>query len=405
LHTPAGAETPNRLRGNIRRLYLFSFLKMMLFPMAIITLFWKDHIGLSLTDIMLLQGAFSLASLCLEYPSGYLSDRLGYRFSLNLASALGIVGWGVYTLADSFSGVLLAEILLGISFAFISGSDSALLFETLRADGREVDYRKHDGAMTACAQTGEAVGAIFAGLLYATTPLLPFFLQVAVWLMALLVTVRMKEPEAAPAISHSHLQEALRTWNLAWRDSPSLRSTILLATCLGLASFYPVWLIQPYMQQCGLPISWFGPVWAGANLTVALFSIASHSFSLRLGDRGLLIATLLLTAVGYLGLGLTGGLFSFLFYYLLTAMRGLQGPFIRQYLQREGQRSNRASLLSLKALAFRLGFVISAPAVGIAADAFGIRATFLLLTPLVAGAALLAAISFVRRNLIISPAK
>ena len=61
------------LAGNIRKLYIFSFLKMTLFPMAVITLFWKDRIGLSLAQIFLLQGVFSTATLLLEYPSGYLS--------------------------------------------------------------------------------------------------------------------------------------------------------------------------------------------------------------------------------------------------------------------------------------------------------------------------------------------
>jgi MFS family permease len=70
------------LYGNIRKLYLFSFLQMTLFPMAIITLFWKDHIGLSLTQILLLQSIFSVATLALDYPAGYISDRLGYRLSL-----------------------------------------------------------------------------------------------------------------------------------------------------------------------------------------------------------------------------------------------------------------------------------------------------------------------------------
>jgi len=49
--------------GNIPRLYIFSFLKMTLFPMAIITLYWKDQVGLNLTQIMLLQSAFSTATL------------------------------------------------------------------------------------------------------------------------------------------------------------------------------------------------------------------------------------------------------------------------------------------------------------------------------------------------------
>ncbi len=322
------------LAGNIRKLYAFSFLKMTLFPMAVITLFWKDRIGLSLAQIFLLQGVFSTATLVMEYPSGYLSDRLGYRFSLTLASALGVTGWGLYTLADSFGGVLAAECLLGISFAFISGSDSALLFETLRQRGDEGDYARYDGRMTGCAQIGEAAGALFAGVLYATAPLLPFLIQVGVWLLALGLCRSLAEaPAEGGAPTASHLAEALRTCRLALVDSPAMRATILLATLLGLASFFPVWLIQPYMQQCGVPLGWFGPVWAGANLTVALFSLLSHRLHFRLGEKGMIALFLLLIVAGYLGLGLSAGLWSCLFYYLLTAMRGLQGPLLRHRLQ------------------------------------------------------------------------
>jgi hypothetical protein len=37
--------------------------------------------------------------------------------------------------ATTFSGVVLAEVILGIGIAFISGSDSALLFVSLEARG------------------------------------------------------------------------------------------------------------------------------------------------------------------------------------------------------------------------------------------------------------------------------
>ena len=369
------------LAGNIRKLYAFSFLKMALFPMAIITLFWKDQIGLSLTQILLLQGFFSLATLLMEYPSGYLSDRLGYRFSLTLAAAIGVAGWSVYTLAESFAGVLLAEALLGISYAFISGSDTALLFETLRAEGREQDYARFDGRMNGFAQSGEAAGAIFAGLMYAHWPLLPFVVQIAVWLLALAICRSLKETpyqSAAPA-SESHLTQALQVARGGLIENRHVRSTIFLAVVAGLASYYPVWLIQPFMQQTGVPLSWFGPVWALANLTVALFSLLSHRFHFHLGDRGMTVAFVVLILLGYLGLGLSGGVLSFLFYYLLTAMRGLQGPLLRQHLQRASERSNRASILSLKSLAFRLLFVLTGPLVGLLADHAGLQPTFLLL--------------------------
>jgi hypothetical protein len=127
-----------------------------------------------------------------------------------------------------------------------------------------------------------------------------------------------------------------------------MRYTMLLATALGIASYFPVWLIQPYMQQTGVPLAWFGPIWAGANLTVALFSLLSHRFHFRLGEKGMAVLFLGLIVTGYLGLGLTGGVWSCLFYYLLTAMRGLQGPLLRTRLQNVSSRENRASILSLK---------------------------------------------------------
>ncbi len=367
------------INSNIKKLYLFSFLKMSLFPMAIITLFWKDHIGLSLTNILLLQGIYSIAMVIMEYPSGYLSDRIGYRAALNLASLLGIIGWGLYSIADSFTLVLIAEIILGTSFSFISGSDSALLYESLKTNNEEQHYARHEGRMNGLGQIGEACGAIFAGLLYATAPLLPFLIQVAVWVLALLLTRTMVEPQRQLRAPTSHFAEALQSTRYALLDNRKLRYIILLNLILGLASFYPVWLIQPYMQDGGVPIAWFGPIWAVANLTVAISALTSYHSHLKLGDRQMVLLFVLLIVAGYLGLGLVGGVWGFLFYYLLTIMRGLRGPMLLNYAQKEIPSANRAGILSLQSLVFRIGFVCTGPIIGRFADKGGVQQTFLLL--------------------------
>ena len=363
-------------RSNIRKLYAFSFLQMTLFPMAIITLFWKDHIGLSLSQILLLQGILSVTMVLMEYPSGYISDRIGYRVSLSLAALLGMVGWGIYTVATGFAHVMIAEILLGISLAFISGSDSALLYETLKNEGAELHYARHQGRMSSYAQAGEALGAIFAGVLYAYAPMLPFVLQIGVWLLALLLTRSMVEPPRDIAPPADHLAEALRTARYAFVENKPLRYTILLNSVLGIASFYPVWLIQPYMQHAGVPLTWFGPVWSGANLTVAIFALASHRTGRYLGDRNMVILFLILIGLGYFGLGTIGGLWGFLFYYLLTSMRGLRGPMMLNLTQKECPSANRAGILSLQSLCFRLLFVCTGPLIGTLADRVGVMQAF-----------------------------
>lgn len=375
------------MRANILKLNLFAALKMMLFPMAIITVFWKDQIGLSLSEILLVNVFFSTANLVMEYPSGYVSDRLGYRLALVIACCFGIAGYTIYLFAQGFWQVIGAELLLGVCYAFISGSDNALLYESLRADGRAELYTRADGRMASCAQIGEAGGALCAGLMYVSHPLLPFMAQIGVWTTALVVALSLKEPVAdkGPPIS-SHLGEALRISRWALTEKPVIRATMCFGLLLGLSSFYPVWLVQPFMQDCGVPLAWFGPIWAGANLMVAFCAYNSHRLLDRLGLERMVLLYMTLILCAYLGLGLTSMLGSFLFYYLLTAMRGLQGPITRNLLQQRTSRVMRASILSLHNLLFRLGYVVSGPAIGWISDRHGLQPAFLVLA---AGFALL----------------
>ncbi|MDR2549551.1 MAG: MFS transporter [Desulfobulbus sp.] len=387
------------MTGNILKLNIFSALKMTLFPMAIITVFWKDQIGLSLTEILLINVFFSTATLLMEYPSGYVSDRLGYRLSLIVACGFSLTGAIAYLFAHNFWHVIGAEILLGIGHAFISGSDSALLYETLRADRRTELYIRCDGRMAGWAQIGEAGGALCAGLLYVADPLLPFAVQIGVWLVALAMALSLREPqgEKSPYVA-SHLHEALRISRFGLVEQKQIRATMVFGVLLGLASFYPVWLVQPFMQQCGVPLAWFGPVWAGANLTVALCSSISHRLLDRLGLARLCLLFIGLTVLAFAGLGLTSMAGSFLFYYLLTAVRGLQGPIIRNFLQRDATRFMRASLLSLHSLLFRMGYVASGPLIGWVSDVQGVQAAFLALACLFAVALPLAARSFLHHQ-------
>jgi len=380
---PPPLTAPQRhppMTSNILKLNIFAALKMMLFPMAIITVFWKDQIGLSLSEILLVNVFFSTANLLMEYPSGYVSDRLGYRLALVIACVFGMGGWTAYLFAHSFWDVIGAELLLGVCYAFISGSDNALLYETLREHGRGELYTRCDGRMAGWAQIGEAGGALCAGLMYVTNPLLPFMVQIGVWATALAVALSLREPKAdkGPKIA-SHLSEALRIGRYGLTENKLLRATMVLGVLLGLASFYPVWLVQPFMQQTGVPLAWFGPVWAGANLTVAFFAYHSHRMLDALGLRRICLLFFVLIVMAYAGLGLTSMVGSFLFYYLLTAMRGLQGPILRNFLQQHATRQMRASILSLHSLLFRLGYVVSGPVIGWISDGKGLQTAFLLL--------------------------
>jgi MFS family permease len=359
---------------NARLLVAFAAIEFVLFPIPIITLFWKDQIGMSLTDIMILQAMFGLSVVLFQFPSGYFADRVGYRASLLVGAALLMAGWLIYTRGTSFWAIAAAETVLGTASAFMSGADRALLWVSLETAGRRGEYTRWDGAARAVSQTAEATSAAAGGWLYAMGPRWPFWLQVPSAALAFVTAAMLREtPRLPPADPRSHAGRAFHILGFTlWRHR-RLRAAMALSVALGLSTFVVIWLIQPYMQARGIPPAWFGPLWAGAHIWLAAVSLASGRVAGALGVRASLLGCCLLVLVGYAGLALSHVAWGIVFYLCFMTIRGLQGPILANVMQQDAPAEDRASVLSIAALLFRLSFVIVGPPIGALVDRAGME--------------------------------
>ncbi|KIG17386.1 Transport protein [Enhygromyxa salina] len=352
---------------------------MALFPMAILSVFLVRQVEFGVTQIMLLQGVFGVGMVVFEFPSGYLADRIGYRRCLIIAFVLWTIAWPIYGYATSWAQVAAAELLLGVGMAMISGCDTALLYETLLADGREHEFARWSGRQTFYGQLAEGSAALVAGLLFAIAVHLPFLAQAGASALGLVFAVALVEPHREqPGFGDSFGQIRSMLRHVA-RENPELRAVFLAVVVLGLASFVPVWTVQLYAVDAGMPETWLGPMWAIANFCVAIAALLSHRL---FGSRSAALITALCTGLvvaGYLGLGLSHTLWGVGFYYCLTAMRGLQHPVLSHREQRLVPSRDRAGFISLRSMVFRLAFLAVGPAVGWAVDSHGQRPVMLLL--------------------------
>jgi MFS family permease len=349
-------------------------LRAALFPIPVITIFWKDQISLSLTDIMLLQAIFGATTVLLEFPSGYIADRVGYRSSLVTGAVFWIFGWTAYALGDTFWMMAVAEVILGIGLAFTSGADGALLFVSLREAGEVTQYPQWEGRVRAAAQVSEALSSGVGGWLYSLAPRLPFWLQVPV-AFASLATVAVTS-EVPPESLNGRVAHFRRAWGVvrhALMRNARLRSAMALSVALGVSTYIAVWLIQPWMQRRGIPPAWFGPLWAFAHGWLAAVSLLSARVAAAFGIARTLLACSGLAGAAYLGLGFSRTVFGVVFYLGFMTLRGLQGPLLASVLQADAPHEDRASVLSLNTLLFRLASVIVLPPVGALADRFGLE--------------------------------
>lgn len=359
------------LARNLRLLCAFRAIQMALLPIAVVPLYWRDELGLTMAEIFAIQALFGLFAACLEFPGGYLADRIGYRSALGWATVCSALGWVLLGGAETFWGVVLGEFLLAGSLALSSGTDSALLYESCVELGEEAQFGRWFGRSRSIGAIAEGSAALMAGLLYSIWAPLPFYLQAALWGANALIVLALVETARHPPNSDHAWRRVRAIFSFAMIESPQLRASIVVVALIGLSTFVPVWMVAVYAEKAGVSPAWIGPVWAAANYTVAIGLWAGDGAARRLGRFPALGICIVLIGLGFVGMGLNHAIWGFAFYFAICLGRGLNGPILNPLQQRLIPSRDRASLLSINSMVFRLAFFALGPVLGIGVDRYG----------------------------------
>ena len=119
----------------------------------------------SLGEAVLLGSVSYFTVFLLEVPSGYCSDRYGRRPTLIFASLMTVIACALFMVANTFAVLFIAQVLLASRIAFQSGSDSALLYDSLRTLGREREYTEHETIAQKWSMTALACSCLVGGVL------------------------------------------------------------------------------------------------------------------------------------------------------------------------------------------------------------------------------------------------
>lgn len=149
---------------NIPLLYLIKISKWFMLYIPAVKLFYVEN-GLNDTDLFVLHAFYSFVIFLAEVPSGYLADVIGRKKTMVGGLFLGAAGFAAYALTSSYTGFLLAEIALGLGQSFISGADSALLYDSLLQENKAPRYLRDESRITASGNAAEAIAGIVFTLL------------------------------------------------------------------------------------------------------------------------------------------------------------------------------------------------------------------------------------------------
>ena len=376
-----------------KRIYLFSFFFNFLVIIPVIVPLFSS-LGLSMRQVFELQAIFGLAVVFTEIPTGYLGDMWSRKKIVILGSFINALGFTWLPFAQGYSGLVLFEITVGIGMSFVSGADVSLLYDSVEKGVR----RKSLASLQMAAIGGESVAAILASILVvyalhavtvanALSAWIPFF-----------IALTFKEVAYEKMSSHSHWENFARVFRHLFAGGDKMLKLIFgNLTVWSLATFIAVWMHQKYWEQIGIPVTYFGWIWASFGLLAGVVGKQAHHWELRWGLRPLMYLQAGFAIVAYFAMGWIAGPAGVAVCYLFNVSRGVTQVIVRDAYNSRVPSGFRATANSIYSFTFRLSFALAGPGVGYLIDHYSMSvalrvlgatflvAFFVLLVPLVRG--------------------
>ncbi|MEK6916523.1 MAG: MFS transporter [Nanoarchaeota archaeon] len=360
--------------NNIHKSYVFNFFNSIFFFGAVTIPFFIDWAELNYTQIFILEAWFSFWVFALEIPTGAIADKFGRKVSLALGGVFGTIGFLIFGLTKNYFLFYVANFILAFGLAFISGANTALLYDSLIDLKKQKQGKYYLSRFNAAGTIGMVlafpIGSMIAGsnlLEYPNTLPLTFILTAITTAVLIFIALSMKEPKRHQAkgnllkvgvngLKHLFKHKVLKVFAI---------NSILISA----VTFFIFWLYQPLLGEIGINISYYGFIAAGYNIFASFLMLNIKSLERILGMKNILFYTAIIPGLFFIGVTLLKNVvFVLISIFLITGSKILRAPILSDFMNKHIKSKNRATVLSAVSMFERVVIALLYPLIGILAD-------------------------------------
>lgn len=380
--------TPQTIaKRNVRLFIAFRMLFNARFYYPIFAIIFLDF-GLTIEQFSLLNVVWAITIIIAEVPSGALSDLFGRKKLLIFTSVLMVGEMAIWALAPNSDPTVLFwilavnRVLSGLGEASASGSDEALVYDSLEQAGMKKDWSKVLAQTQRFQSFGFMIAMITGGVIYdvgvvqKVTDLLgmsldvtketilrwPVYLTLVTSLFTLYVASRFTEPRNTPETEDQELPAVKEAFKQTWTAGKWIGRTPFALIVIVTGAFADsvirmfVTLGSEYYRLIDFSPVYFGFIGAG----ISALSILTASLSKWLIDKhsptfNFFTITAIAT-IGFVGVTFFIPYIGLVFAVMLFVAFSITMFAVSYYLNHITEKTMRATVLSFKGLAFNLGY-------------------------------------------------
>jgi len=360
---------------NIFLFYLITLFGGLAFIYDLILVIYYQSFGLSFFQISLVLTITSIFTLIFEIPSGAFADLYGKKKSLLIGSFAFFLSFLIILLSQNFISFLLAGSILGASFAFNSGAESALIYDSLKKIGRKKEYLGIKARLSVIFFSTTLITLFFGPNLYSISKFIPIFLTAFFGLFSFIFTLFLHEPKQ---LSKTKSETFIKRHIIQMKQGFSyiLDHYKIVWLVLFSVSFYifcnliGTFLEVPYLLDLNFTLKQISFIYIVGLLIQIFISKNTEKFEKKLGENNSILMIALLSGISlFLTMFFSSYLIS-IFLGLFWGIATFRELVVDNYLNKHLKQENRATILSINSMLLSLITVLIFPLIGLFTDKY-----------------------------------
>lgn len=364
------------MKKNIKISYIYNFLTYFNITSAIWVLYLSFK-GLNLIEIGLLESIFHFTSFLGEIPTGAIADIYGKKVSLILGRILSAIATLLMIYSNGFLGFAIAFIFSALSYNLNSGASDAIIYDSLKLLDREKEYKKIFGSISFFIEIASALAVLFGGVLSDIRFIYAYILALIIDISAISVASFFKEPpiETENCEEHVFIHQIKESFSILKNRRNVLYLILfyaLITTMCTTVYFY----CQKYFQNMHFSRTVIAVIFAISNLLSAVSSKYAYCIENKLKRKKVIVMLPIINVLVLVGLAVTNGYASILFFLLSATVSGFSTPIFSDYINALIPSQYRATILSFDSLCFSVFMLFAFPVVGFIGEKLGLSVAF-----------------------------
>lgn len=366
-----------RLKRNISIDYLYCFLRNFDLSSAIWVLYMVYR-GLPLWQVGIVEGIFHATSLLCEMPSGALADLAGRRRVILWGRVLSFIATIVVLCSTELWQFCIGFMMSAISYNLNSGSEEALVYDSLKKIGEEKSYIKINGRLNMVIEIASGAAVFLGGLISEYSFEWCYLISIVIVGLSMIPAVLFKEvPVAEKRERTGFKKHFLETFGVI-KDNPGVIKILLYYPAIE--AFYAVVFFygQQYFLDLGFHKAQIGVLMLCSGIVSCLGAVSSENVLKHLGVKTKYLIPLFM-GISILFISMGEKKIAVAAFFIAGYLNSMIYPIASAALNEKIPSKHRATIISVDSMCFSIAMIGFFPVAGFVADCHGLGTSFFLL--------------------------